>query len=737
MRLIIIKKHNKMKIKLIIILTISILSASNLLSQNTFKAIIKDEKSKEILIGVNAVLNQTNNGGISDEQGIVTIKNIPEGKQYVTFSYLGYKSETLSFLFPLSDNTPIEILLEPDEEMLEEIVVSSTRGTRTIQNIPTRVEFISSEELEEKGSMKPGDIRMLLNESTGIITQQTSATSGNASIRIQGLDGRYTQILKDGFPVFAGAASGLGLLQTPPLDLKQVEIIKGSTSTLYGGGAIAGLINLISKTPEEERDLSFHLNGTTGKGLDVSGFYGQRFDKTGTTIFASYNKNRAYDPSDTGFTAIPQFDRYVFNPKLFLYFTEHTQMSVGVNTMFENRLGGDIEYIRGNGDENHSYFERNKTQRHSSQLTFQHCFNKNNRLDFKNSVTYFKRNISIPDYSFEGTQISTFSELSYTHTQNKSEWVAGLNLWTDKFKEKKIADFQLRDYNDLTAGAFIQNNWETTSWLNLETGLRTDYVPDYGLAVLPRISAHFKISDKISSRLGGGFGYKTPTIFTEDSEKLQYQNVLPINKDKNKLERSYGLNLDINYVTAFFDNNITFSINQLFFYTYLDNPLLLQTTAEGLYQLNNIAGYTDSKGGETNIKIGYKDFHLYLGYTFTDAHTKENGIRRANILTPKHRLNSILMYEVEDEWRIGLEAYYFSPQELSDGLKGKEYVVCGFMIEKIWENFSIYANFENFTDRRQTRFDTIYTGSISNPVFRDIYAPLDGFVMNAGIKLRF
>lgn len=99
--------------------------------------------------------------------------------------------------------------------------------------------------------MKPGDIRMLLNESTGIITQQTSATSGNASIRIQGLDGRYTQILKMDSR-FAGAASGLGLLQTPPLDLKQVEIIKGSTSTLYGGGAIAGLINLISKLPKRK-----------------------------------------------------------------------------------------------------------------------------------------------------------------------------------------------------------------------------------------------------------------------------------------------------------------------------------------------------------------------------------------------------------------------------------------------------------------------------------------------------
>lgn len=220
-------------------------------------------------------------------------------------------------------------------------------------------------------------------------------------------------------PRFAGAASGLGLLQTPPLDLKQVEIIKGSTSTLYGGGAIAGLINLISKTPEEKRDLSLHLNGTSGKGLDVSGFYGQRFNKVGTTIFASYNRNWAYDPSDTGFTAIPQFDRYVFNPKLFLYLTEHTQISIGLNAMFEDRLGGDIEYIKGKGDDTHSYFEKNKTQRHSTQLTFGHRFNEKDRLDFKNSVTYFKRNIGVPSYSFEGVQVSTFSELSYTHTNQK------------------------------------------------------------------------------------------------------------------------------------------------------------------------------------------------------------------------------------------------------------------------------------------------------------------------------
>ena len=93
--------------------------------------------------------------------------------------------------------------------------------------------------------MNPTNISMVLRESTGIQMQQTSLSSGNTNIRIQGLDGRYTQLLRDGFPLYGGFSSGLSILQIPPLDLQQFEIIKGSSSTLYGGGAIAGLINTL------------------------------------------------------------------------------------------------------------------------------------------------------------------------------------------------------------------------------------------------------------------------------------------------------------------------------------------------------------------------------------------------------------------------------------------------------------------------------------------------------------
>lgn len=723
-------------IKRIFIIAVLAVTAIAVHAQNTLEAVITEQGSGEPLVGVTVKVSGTNIMAVSGADGKLTVMGIPDGRHTLTFSYIGYEDEACEYSFPLQDGGPVAVSMHEDEEELGEIVVQTTRGTRTIERVPTRIEFISGEELDEKSSMKPGDIRMLLSESTGIATQQTSAISGNAAIRIQGLDGRYTQILKDGFPTFAGAASGLGLLQTPPLDLKQVEIVKGSSSTLYGGGAIAGLVNLISKTPGERRELDILLNGTSAKGLDASVFYAQRFGKVGATALFSYNRNWAYDPSDTGFTAIPEFDRFTLNPKLFVYFSENTDLNVGLNSMFEKRTGGDIKYVGGHGDDVHSYFERNETQRHSLQAAFTHKFGSVDRLAVKASGTYYDRKISVPGYTFDGSQVSTFAEASFTHTAESNEWVAGLNLWTDDFNEKSRGAVGERDYAQTVAGAFVQDTWAAAKWLDVEAGLRADYVFDYGWAVLPRLSALFKINGKLSSRVGGGFGYKAPTIFTEDTERMQYKDVLPIDAGFNKLERSYGGNWDINYVTDMFGGEVTLAVNQLFFYTYIAHPLLMRQVGNGMFRMENIDGHIDTKGCETNVKLGYKDFHLFLGYTFTDAGTSGDGARHDNYLTPRHRLNAILMYEVEDEWRVGLESYYYGKQTLSDGREGKPYTMFGLMVEKIWENFSVFCNFENFTDRRQTRFDTIYNGTVTNPEFRDIYAPLEGFMFNAGVKIR-
>jgi outer membrane receptor for ferrienterochelin and colicins len=704
-------------------------------AQNNFKAIIKDSETQELLVGATVTIKGTTHGATADVNGLIEIINIADGKQILEFRYIGYQPRVETFQFPLESTSPIEILLTADTEEMEAIIITATRSSRTIEDIPTRVEAISGEELAEKGNMKPGDIRMLLNESTGIQTQQTSATSYNSSIRIQGLDGKYTQILRDGMPLYSGFSGGLSLLQIVPLDLQQVEVIKGASSTLYGGGAIAGLVNLVSKAPAGDRELNFMFNGTSALGLDASGFYSQKFNKVGLTLFSSYNHGTPYDPADIGLTAIPQFNRYTLNPKLFVYLNDKTSFNIGLNAMIETRTGGDMKYIEGEPSNTNSYFEENSTIRFSTQAGFDHVIDDNRKLNFKNSISYYDRKIEIPGYDFSGVQLSSFSELSYNQRNSKTEWIAGLNLWTDKFTQDNVTPAEAVDYNYTTLGLFIQNTWNVTDKFVLETGLRGDHQNEYGFFALPRISALLKVSPKLSARVGGGLGYKAPTVFTEDAERIQFQNVLPINAATTHAEKSTGGNLDINFKTPLSDQ-MTFSINALFFYTRIDDPLILMPVANGFYEYQQPDGLIDTKGIETNVKLTYNDFKLFIGYTFANVNEHYNGTETTFPLVARNRLNNVLMYEVEDKWKVGLEAYYFSEQRLNDGATGKPYWIFGLMIEKLWENFSLFLNFENFTDTRQTRFDTIYTGPITDPTFRDIYAPVDGFVTNGGIKIK-
>jgi iron complex outermembrane receptor protein len=282
-------------------------------------------------------------------------------------------------------------------------------------------------------------------------------------------------------------------------------------------------------------------------------------------------------------------------------------------------------------------------------------------------------------------------------------------------------------------GVFVQNTYTASPTFSVETGLRADHVTNFGTVLLPRISAMLKATPSLTFRLGGGLGYKTPTLFNEASEQAQFQQILPINSELTSNERSAGLNFDINYRTQLGEWEL--SINQLFFYTRLQNPLQL-TGAGNRFQFLNANGRVESKGMETNLKLGYSDFKLFVGYTYADVNSYFNDVKNWFPLTARHRLNNVLMYEKDEQLKIGLEAYYFSAQKLNDGSKGQSFWTFGLMGEKVWEHFSVFINFENFTDCRQTRFDTIFTGSVNSPTFRDIYAPVDGFVVNGGVKIR-
>lgn len=704
-------------------------------AQNELKLIIKDNSTKEPLKDVNIQSNKNNS--VTNILGFANLNNIPNGMQTIMFSYVGYKTRLDTFSFPLPTNDTIEILMEIEKEEEEEVVIQSTRTGRTIKNTPSRVETIDGEELDEKNNMRPANVSMLLHESTGIQVQQTSATSGNASIRLQGLDGRYTQLLKDGYANFGNFASGLSILEIPPLDLKQVEVIKGPASTLYGGGAIAGVVNFISKAPKEKFEGDFIINQSNIGQTNIGGFIAQKKGKLGFSLLGTVNFQKAFDVDKDSFSEIPKSQNFTIHPRLFFYLNTSTTIMLGNSLTIGTNTGGDMQVIKGNASINNTYFEKNNTIRNTTTFELNKKFTNKKSITLKQSLTFFDRKISIPNYTFSGENVNSFTDLSFAFTKQKHTIIAGVNTVFDKFTQ---ANINTQNTQSLTNGIYIQDTWDITEKVKLESGLRIDNVhyqnKNYNknqTFALPRVSALFKISDKITSRIGGGLGYKIPTIFTEQTETMQYQNILALNNVT--AEKSIGGTADFNYRTTIYEE-LFISINQMFFYTNINQPLLLQTIS-GNSSFSNASKPIITKGFETNLKFIYKeDLKLFVGYTFTNAKATYLNATPFLPLLPRNKVNLTLMYEKEDNFKFGLEGYFTDRQFLFNGSKTPSFWEFGFMAQKTFNKVSLFINFENFTDQRQSNFKRVVNPPNNNPTFDEIWNHTEGFVINGGIKLK-
>ena len=692
---------------------------------------IVSESENEPLFGATVYFEELEKGAVSDFDGIATFTEVPNGEHIIIISFLGFETLKTTILIP--NNSDLIFKLKSGGNELDEVVLQSSRSTRTVKKIPTRIEFIGAEELGEKAIMNPTNISMVLRESTGIQMQQTSLSSGSTNIRIQGLDGRYTQLLRDGFPLYGGFSSGLSILQIPPLDLQQFEIIKGSSSTLYGGGAIAGLINMVSKTPDEEPALDIMLTQTQALGSTANIFYSKRNEKFGISLYGSGHFQKAYDPEDDGFSNLPKTKSISFNPKFFYYPSDKTTFWFGLNGTYDVRIGGDITKIESVENGIHQYTEENISKRLSSQAVYKTQIDSISSLNIKNSVSFFDRNLTIPDFNFDGKQTNTFTEITYQRETSKADWIFGANLYTSNFDENDNATLQ-RDQKDITYGLFANNIYDLCENWILETGLRADYNTDFGFFPLPKISLLYKNDNGFSSRIGGGLGYKIPDIFTEEAEFINFENILGIDKSSLKTERSYGVNLDFNYQTRLFEN-IGFSINQLFYVTAINNGLLLNSTNNGLFAFENATDEILSKGAETNIKFTYKDFRWFLNYALIDTKLNYLAGNPQKPLTAKHNAGSVLMYESE-KWRIGYETFYTGKQFLSNGTETTDFVTMGLLLMRNFKFGSAFVNFENFTDRRQSRFSPLVLPPHENPEFPEIYAPTDGFIFSIGIIIK-
>jgi outer membrane receptor for ferrienterochelin and colicins len=721
-----------MKVKKLFILFVVVLFTAQVsLAQSRFRVTIKDETTKEPIAGATVTVKDTAVSVISDAQGVAQLVNIPDGEQIITIFCPGYEAKELKFTFPRTEQNELVIFIGVTNQV-GEVTVTSTRTGREIDDVPTRVEVIDEEEVDEKTNMRPANVSMVLNESTGIKVQQTSATSNTQSVRIQGLDGRYTQILKDGFSAFGGFSGSISLLDILPLDLKQVEIIKGPSATFYGGGAIAGVINFISKEPEDKPVTAMIFNQTTALGTDLALFNSRKFERFGYTFLGSFNYQKEYDVDDDDFTELARTNSFNLSPRLFFSFSDKTRLVIGNSTSYQDRKGGDVFVIREHSDDFHQYFEHNNSFRNITTLQFEKEFVDGTRFVAKQSLAFFTRKIEIPNYLFKGHQFDSYTDISYFRTVNNHALVFGFNAVHDQFRESR--SLLPRDETRTTFGAYAQDSFNLTDRLSIEAGFRLDHLKDYGTFPLPRVSALYRFTNNLSSRLSLGRGYKAPSIFTEEAETLLFRNVLPIGSSLNA-ERSQGGTLDINYRKAI-GEKFSYALNQMLFCTEIKDPLLLLERDGEVFQFVNAMQPVRSCGFETNVRLSYDIVKLFAGYTFTDAKAKYLPGNQTLPLTPKSRINSALLFEREARFKTGIEAYYTSSQFLTNRFRTKPYWVLGIFGEKMFGKYSLFINAENITDTRQGRFSEVVFPPHQMPTFGEIYAPTEGRVINGGLKIR-
>lgn len=719
--------------------------------------------------------------GVQTDARGVGLLRLPAGAVTVTAARIGFRPDSTTLTLRAGVDTTITLALEEQAAAIEAVVVSATRAERRVEDTPLRVEVIDVEEIAEKVAMTPGDIAMMLNETSGLRVQTTSPSLGGANVRIQGLVGRYSLLLADGLPLYGGQAGGLGLLQIPPVDLGRVEVIKGSASALYGPSALGGVVNLLSRRPGEEAAHTALLNQTTRGGTDAVAFLSAPLtDRWGYTLLAGAHRQAQRDLDGDGWTDLPGYERVVARPRF--YFGDGAGRSAFLTAGFtgEGRDGGTLAGRRApNGQ---PFAEGLSTRRADvgalARWVIQDSASalRGAILTLRGSAVEQRHGHTFGPVRENDRHGTWFGEAALAVPRGPVTIVGGAAIQQDRYRADDVQGF---DYTFTVPAAFAQVDVDPATWVSLSASARLDAHSEYGTAVNPRVSLLLRrpqagVLDGWTSRLSFGTGEFAPTPFTEETEATGLAPLLPLTNLVAERATSGSVDVGGPLETALG----RLELNATAFGSRVRHPLQVAdapgTTAEGAsrIQLVNAAGPTRTWGAELLARFvrelgeaegegdeGEAGEHhepptLRVTGTYTYLRSTEcdpdaglgTCARREVPLTPRHAAGVVAAIEQHDKGRVGLEIYYTGRQSLDENpyrTESRPYVILGLLGERAFETRAgtarLFVNLENLTNVRQTRHDPLLlpTRGRGGRWTTDAWTDLVGFTVNGGVRYAF
>lgn len=619
--------------------------------------------------------------------------------------------------------------VENDDEG-EEIIVQATRTGRSAQNEPIRVKVIDREEIEEKLMMTPGNIAMLVSETPGIRTQITSPSLGAASIRMQGMKGRYTQLLADGLPLYGGQAPAIGLLQIPPIDLGQVEVIKGAASALYGPSALGGVINLVSRHPGAGPEADLVLNATSLDGQDITAYAAAPIDGGwSASVTGGYDRQSRQDLNRDGWADIPGYERWTARPRLFWTGASGARLLLTAGAMTEQRDGGTLPGRA--APDGRPFAQALDSNRFDGGLVAD--------IPLAPGTLHIRASgmTERDDHRFGETvendrRRTFFAETSFTARTGRTSWLAGAAFQADIFRSASFPGF---NYSYTVPAIFGQVEQDLRDRLTLAASLRWDGHSEYGSRASPRLSLLYH-PRHWTVRASFGRGFYAPTPFVEEIEETGLSRLEPLGKLK--AETADTASVDIGYAAGPLEASVTL------FGSNVSHAVRLDDDGPDRVRLVNVDGTTRTRGAELLLRYRLAAFSVTGSYVYVDATEPDpaGGGRRMVPLTPRHTGGLVGMWEKKGTGKIGLEAYYTGRQLLEDNpyrSQSRPYFELGAMAEIVFGKISLFVNAEDLLDVRQTRYDPLLLPQRApdGAWTVDAWAPLEGRVVNGGVRIRF